>query len=201
MKPEIEWWVIPFVTFWVAIALATVAQAIRRALAVPSAEATHEREEEPSWRIWLRLRLLGLLRLLDAASDLAALRSYFDRNGDGKLTAADPAFAQFKVMVTNADGSMTARTLVQLGIREISLIGDATHITLPDGSVITGQSSFTRMNGTTGTVDANGARTVVAQAYDADDDGLERLQRNSAAWTWTRTAEFADFRSSRGFWT
>ena len=84
-----------------------------------------------------------------AASDLAALRSVFDTNGDGKLTAADQGFAQFKVMVTNADGSQTARTLAELGITEISLIGDATHITLPDG-------------------------TVISEAYEADDDACTR---------------------------
>jgi hypothetical protein len=97
-----------------------------------------------------------------ASSDLAALRSYFDKNGDGKLTATEPAFARFKLMVTNADGSMTARTLAELGIREISLLGDAKHITLPDGSVITGQSTFLRANGTTGTV----ADTMLAAEAD-----------------------------------
>jgi hypothetical protein len=87
-----------------------------------------------------------------AEDDLAALRSVFDSNGDGKLTAADAAFAQFKVLVTNADGSTTAQTLAQLGIIEINLTADATRIVLPDGSVITGQTTFTRASGTTGTV-------------------------------------------------
>lgn len=32
-----------------------------------------------------------------AASDLDAVRSVFDSNGDGKLTSADPAFAKFKL--------------------------------------------------------------------------------------------------------
>jgi hypothetical protein len=123
-----------------------------------------------------------------ATSDLAALRAAFDTNGDGKLTAADQGFAQFKVMVTNADGAQTARTLAELGITEISLIGDATHITLPDGTVISGQSTFLRADGTVGTVadailmaeaegrrvvqtatvDAAGNRTVTSEAYEAD---------------------------------
>ncbi|MEM1159356.1 MAG: hypothetical protein AAGJ28_00345 [Pseudomonadota bacterium] len=38
-----------------------------------------------------------------AASDIDALRSIFDSNGDGVLDASDAAFAQFKVMVTSAD--------------------------------------------------------------------------------------------------
>jgi hypothetical protein len=123
-----------------------------------------------------------------AEDDLAALRAVFDSNGDGKLTVADAAFGQFKVLVTNADGSTTAQTLAQLGITEINLTADATRIVLPDGSVITGQTTFTRANGTTGTVanttliaeadghrvvqvtstDAGGNRLVVSTAYQAD---------------------------------
>jgi Large polyvalent protein associated domain 39/Large polyvalent protein-associated domain 3 len=91
-------------------------------------------------------------RITDEGLDLAALRAVFDTNGDGKLTAADAAFGQFKVLVTNADGSTTAQTLAQLGITEINLTADATRIVLPDGSVITGQTTFTRANGTMGTV-------------------------------------------------
>jgi len=81
-----------------------------------------------------------------ATSDLEALRSYFDTNNDGKLDANDAEWANFKVMVTNADGTTTALTLAQLGITEINLMGDATNIELPDGSVITAQATFT-MNG------------------------------------------------------
>ena len=50
-----------------------------------------------------------------ATSDLDALRSVFDNNGDGKLTSADADFAKFKVLVVNADGSITAMTLMALG--------------------------------------------------------------------------------------
>lgn len=123
-----------------------------------------------------------------ATGDLEALRAAFDSNGDGRLTAADAGFAKFKVMVTNADGSQTARTLAELGIVEIGLKGDATSIALPDGSVITGQASFTKADGTTGTVadvtlvadaegrrvvqvessTAQGARQVTSTAYEAD---------------------------------
>jgi hypothetical protein len=73
-----------------------------------------------------------------ATSDLEALRAAFDSNEDAKLTAEDVAFARFKVLVTYGDGSHTARTLSQLDITGIILKGDATHIMLPDGSVITG---------------------------------------------------------------
>jgi len=49
-------------------------------------------------------------------------------------------------MVTNADGTTTALRLAQLGITEINLMGDATHIELPDGSVIADQTSDAQDN-------------------------------------------------------
>lgn len=87
-----------------------------------------------------------------ATSDMEALASIFDSNGDGILSAADDDFADFKLLVTEDDGSTTVKTLTQLGITEIDLTADATHIELADGSVITGQSTFKRSDGTTGTV-------------------------------------------------
>ena len=122
-----------------------------------------------------------------ATSDMDALRSAFDSNGDGKLTAADAEFAKFKVEVTNADGSTSVKTLEQLGITEINLSPDATSITLPDGSSIQGQTTYTKSDGTTGTVadtvlatdatgrnvvqtassDASGTRAVDTKAYDS----------------------------------
>jgi hypothetical protein len=99
-----------------------------------------------------------------AAGDLEALRSIWDTNGDGKLSAADAEFAKFKVMVTNADGSTTVMTLAALGITEINLTANTVNIELPDGSVITGQTTFMRTNGTTGTV-ANTTLTADAAGY------------------------------------
>jgi len=49
-------------------------------------------------------------------------------------------------MVTNADGTTTALRQAQLGITEINLMGDATHIELPDGSVIADQTSDAQDN-------------------------------------------------------
>jgi len=94
-----------------------------------------------------------------AARDIEALRAVFDSNGDGVSNASDAAFADFKLMVTNADGSTSMMTLAAAGITEIDLTGDAMHIELPDGSVITGQTTFTRDDGSTGTV---GDVTLVA---------------------------------------
>jgi hypothetical protein len=75
----------------------------------------------------------------------------------------------------------------QAGITSINLTPDATSIELPDGSMITGQTIFTRANGTTGTVantvlsaegygygvtqtattDAQGTRTLVTKCFGA----------------------------------
>jgi len=71
-----------------------------------------------------------------AMSDLEALRSVFDTNGDCRLTSADTTWSQFRVAVTEPDGTLSYHTLDALGITEIDLMGDATHIELPDGSVI-----------------------------------------------------------------
>ncbi|MEM5585972.1 hypothetical protein WNZ15_26230, partial [Roseibium sp. AS2] len=87
-----------------------------------------------------------------ATSDLEALASVFDSNGDGVLNAGDADFGKFKVIVTLPDGSTTSKTLAELGITEIDLTADASNIELSDGSVITGKTTFTRSDGTTGTV-------------------------------------------------
>ena len=99
-----------------------------------------------------------------ARSDFEALRARFDSNNDGKLTSDDALFGMFKVMVTKPDGSQEAQTLGQLGISSIDLTGDTTHIRLPDGSVITGQSTFT-MGGVQMTA-ADVTLMAEAQGYD-----------------------------------
>lgn len=78
-----------------------------------------------------------------AKGDMQALLNVFDTNHDGKLTSADADWALFKVMVTNADGTTTLRTLADLGITEINLVSNNQEVTLPDGSKILGTASFT----------------------------------------------------------
>ncbi len=53
-----------------------------------------------------------------AKDDLAALRSRFDTNGDGRLKGAE--LTGFKVMKTNADGSLSAVTMASLGITQLA---------------------------------------------------------------------------------
>ena len=118
-----------------------------------------------------------------AQGDLEAIRQVWDTNGDGKLTSADAEFAKFKVMVTNADGSTSVKTLAELGITEINLTANATEITLPDGSRITGQTTFTRANGTPGTV-ANTTLVTDAAGYRVEEavgsDGVNRVVTQTA---------------------
>ncbi len=123
-----------------------------------------------------------------ATSDLEAIASVFDTNSDGVLDAGDADFSKFKLMVTNADGSIVSKTLAELGITALDLTADATNIELSDGSVITGKTTFTRSDGTTGTVgdmllaseaqghrveqvettDGSGNRVLTSTAYAAD---------------------------------
>ena len=94
---------------------------------------------------------------------MEALRNVFDTNHDGKLDAGDAAFGQFKLMVTNADGTTTVETLAQAGITAIDLTQSSTTRSFADGSSVDGQSSFTRTDGSTG--------TVAAVTYAADAQG------------------------------
>ncbi|MCG7522233.1 DUF4214 domain-containing protein [Ruegeria sp. Ofav3-42] len=99
-----------------------------------------------------------------ATSDIEALKAVFDSNGDGVFDAGDEKWSDFKVLVTLPDGSLVAKTLDELGITSIDLTADATNIELPDGSVITGKTTFTKSDGTTGTV-ADTTLVSNAQSY------------------------------------
>ena len=84
-----------------------------------------------------------------ATSDMQALLDVFDTNHDGALDAGDANFANFFVMETNADGTQTAHSLASLGITSINLNANATHIALPDGSSIDGETTYTTASGAT----------------------------------------------------
>lgn len=123
-----------------------------------------------------------------ATSDVEALQSIFDSNGDGVLDSTDDAWDSFWVLVTNDDGSFETKSLDDLDITSIDLTADATNIELPDGSVITGKTTFTKSDGSTGTVAdttlisesqsyrieesaptvSGGIRTVTKTGYEAD---------------------------------
>jgi hypothetical protein len=89
-----------------------------------------------------------------AQSDMQALANIFDTNHNGQIDAGDAQFASFKLLVSNADGTTSLQTLAQAGIQSINVIADARTIVQPDGSLIQGQTTFTRTNATTGTAAA-----------------------------------------------
>jgi hypothetical protein len=88
------------------------------------------------------------------------------------------------VQVTKADGSLEVKTLGELGITEIDLTADATEILLPDGSAISGQSSFV-MNGVTRVLAKRQQVTGMAQP-DRYGSG-EARQVTHALWRWRMT--------------
>ncbi|MBB3444229.1 hypothetical protein [Rhizobium sp. BK379] len=82
-----------------------------------------------------------------ATTDLEALRHVFDTNGNGKLDAGDARWSEFRVEV---NGQLV--TLSSLGITSIDLTPTGSGQTFSDGSAITGTTTFTRADGTTGAV-------------------------------------------------
>lgn len=82
-----------------------------------------------------------------ATTDLEALKHVFDTNGNGKLDAGDARWSEFRVDV---NGQLV--TLSSLGITSIDLTPTGSGRTFGDGSAITGTTTFTRADGTTGAV-------------------------------------------------
>ena len=70
-----------------------------------------------------------------AKTDSQALLDVFDTNHDGMLDAGDTDYADFKIMVTNSDGTTTLETLAQAGVSSLDLTPDKTSEVLPDGLV------------------------------------------------------------------
>jgi hypothetical protein len=118
-----------------------------------------------------------------ATGDLEALKDVFDTNGNGTLDAGDAQWLKFKVMV---DGQLVS--LDSLGITSIDLTPKGSGQTFSDGSAITGTTTYTKSDGSTGAVgdavlasDSNGyiiksnlvtnadqSKTNTIQAYNAD---------------------------------
>jgi hypothetical protein len=82
-----------------------------------------------------------------ATGDLEAIKNVFDTNGNGKLDAGDARWSEFKVMV---DGQLVS--LDSLGIASIDLTPSGSGQNFGDGSAILGTTTFTRTDGSTGTV-------------------------------------------------
>jgi hypothetical protein len=88
-----------------------------------------------------------------AATDMAALASTFDRNGDGSLSAADDLFDDFFVWKdSNQDGRSDPSELMSLGALGIVTIGlghSADSIVFADGSALHGITDVTHADGST----------------------------------------------------
>ncbi len=123
-----------------------------------------------------------LIEKADAKSDLEAL-AVLDANRDGKIDAKDARFAELKVWVdANGNGVTDAgelKTLTDLGITEISVAGRSTDQKVKPGqNIVLATATFTRSNGTTGTLgdvafafDSSSARKVAAlPAVDSESD-------------------------------
>lgn len=92
----------------------------------------------------------------DARSDLQALAT-LDADRDGKIDSADARFGELKVWVdANGNGVSEAgelKSLAELGITEISVVGRATDARAKIGqNIVLATSTFTRTDGTIGTV-------------------------------------------------
>ena len=117
-------------------------------------------------------------------SDIEALRNIFDTNHDGKLSSADADWSLFKVLVTNADGTRTLKTLAELGIKELNLTTNNQEVVLSDGSKIVGTTTFTRTDNSTGSladvalkIDENGY--LVTETVITNGDGSTTLETSA----------------------
>jgi hypothetical protein len=88
-----------------------------------------------------------------AQTDLQGLRA-FDTNHDDALDAADRDFGQFDIWRDNNSNGVSdpgeLSSLVEAGVKSISLASDGVRSNLPDGSTIYGQGSFIRTDGSSG---------------------------------------------------
>ncbi|KPF41393.1 hypothetical protein IP76_20510, partial [Rhizobium sp. AAP43] len=145
-------------------------------------------------------------------TDMQALRQVFDNNGNGLLDAGDARWSEFKIMMTNPDGTITQKTLAELGIQSINLAVDETKIGFDGGSSIDGQTSFTRTDGSTGlaatvtvavdtsgyvvtetqSTDASGNKTVVNRAVDKAGQLVSVTTRTASANGLSVTTSFDD---------
>ena len=74
---------------------------------------------------------------------MQALEQVFDTNHDGVLNASDSSWNDFRILVTNADGTQTLETLAQAGVTSINLTPNSYEQVFTDGSSIDGETTFT----------------------------------------------------------
>ncbi|GLV25702.1 VCBS domain-containing protein [Sphingobium sp. Cam5-1] len=104
-----------------------------------------------------------------AKSDLEGLRLAYDGNGDGVFDAHDAAYSEFGVWQDlNSNGVVDGgefKSLADMGIASIKLTSDGQSYQAAGGDVtVLGEATFTRTDGTTGTV----GDVVFATSKDVD---------------------------------
>ena len=67
------------------------------------------------------------------------------------MNSSDSTWNDFRILVTNADGTQTLETLAQAGVTSINLTPNSYKQAFTDGSSIDGETTFTRSDGSTGT--------------------------------------------------
>jgi hypothetical protein len=138
-----------------------------------------------------------------AKTDMQALLDVFDTNHDGELDSDDADWSDFKVMVTNIDGTTSLETLSSLGITGINLTTNNQLVLLPDGSRVTGETTYTKSDGTTGTAadavfayDSTGY--VVAQTVTHIGDGSTTIDNKAFTTSGTLANEITSTISASG---
>ncbi len=115
-------------------------------------------------------------------TDVQAIRTLYDSNNDGKLTAADTRWGEFRVWKdANQDGVSTASelsTLTALGITEFNLTTDNRALQLPDGSKVHGFGSFTQSGAVRVYGDAAFAYETVGYSRSPLGDGFKYTSEN-----------------------
>ncbi|PTC01022.1 hypothetical protein C9975_04380, partial [Thalassospira xiamenensis] len=108
-------------------------------------------------------------------TDLEALATLYDSNGDGVLNAEDERWADFRVWQDwNGDGQSQegeVSTLAELNITEIGLVSNGIEEEV-EGNTILGRASFTRQDGTTGDV-GDVSFKASSYGYRQTEDGIE----------------------------
>lgn len=121
-----------------------------------------------------------------ATNSFAAL-SAFDDNADGRITSIDSRFAELRVWIDgNGNGISDAgelRSLNDVGVAELNLAARSTNQPVKAGkSLVLATSSFTRTNGTTGTLGSAGLTFVpqdASRVASASTDGTNRVSDNA----------------------
>ncbi len=91
----------------------------------------------------------------DARTDLEGVQLAFDSNDDGVLDASDERFDEFRIWQdanqngVSDDGEL--KTLAEAGIESLNLTSDGELVGYSDGTIVFGETTFTKTDGTTGT--------------------------------------------------